>query len=109
MAYTPSRFVGPQILTPLATVPLKTFANKAIIKNITVSNIYNGTLKYTLYIAPSGQDAQDYNKVFPEISITEKSFQNHDTTIVVNAGDKIYASASIPGGIVLTISGVDLA
>lgn len=108
MAYVPERFVGPLILTPLATTPLKVFTNKAIIKNIVVSNIYNGVLKYAIYIAPSGQDAQDYNKVFPDMSITDKTIESHDVTIVVNPGDTIYASASIPGGIVLTISGVEV-
>lgn len=108
MAYVPERFVGPLILTPLATTALKTFTNKAIIKNITVSNIYNGVLKYSIYIAPSGQDAQNYNQVFPDIAITEKTTDSKDVTIVVNPGDKIFASASIPGGIVLTISGVEI-
>lgn len=108
MAYIPERFVGPLMLTPLAVVPLKTFANKAIIKNITVSNVYNGVLKYAIYIAPSGQDAQDYNKVFPDIAISEKSSSSRDVTIVVNPGDKIFASASIPNGVVLTISGVEI-
>lgn len=108
MAYVPERFVGPLILTPLATTPLKTFSNKAIIKNIVVSNVYNGTLKYAIYVAPSGQDAQDYNKVFPDIAITDKSTQSYDVTIVVNPGDRIFASASIPGGVVLTISGVEV-
>jgi hypothetical protein len=39
MAYEPQRFVGPLILSQLATTPLKTFTNKAIIKNIIVSKI----------------------------------------------------------------------
>ena len=108
MAYVPERFVGPLILTPLATTPLKVFTNKAIIKNIAVSNVYNGVLKYAIYIAPSGQDAQSYNKVFPDMAITDKTIESHDVTIVVNPGDRIYASASIPGGIVLTISGVEV-
>lgn len=108
MAYVPERFVGPLILTPLATTPLKVFTNKAIIKNIVVSNVYNGVLKYSIYIAPAGQDAQSYNKVFPDMAITDKTIESHDVTIVVNPGDTIYASASIPGGIVLTISGVEV-
>jgi hypothetical protein len=108
MAYNPERFVGPELLTQLATVPLVVFENKAIIKNITVSNILNGIVKYSIFIAPSGQDAQNYNLLFPEISLREKSIDSQNVTIVVNPGDKIYASASIPGGIVLTISGVEV-
>ena len=108
MAYVPERFVGPLLLTPLATTPLKVFTNKAIIKNVVVSNVYNGVLKYAIYIAPSGQDAQDYNKVFPDMAINDKTINSFDVTIVVNPGDTIYASASIPGGILLTISGVEV-
>lgn len=108
MAYVPERFVGPLILTPLAVTPLKVFTNKSIIKNITISNIYNGVLKYSVYIAPAGQDAQSYNQVFPDIAISEKTVDSKDVTIVVNPGDTIFASASIPGGIVLTISGVEI-
>ena len=108
MAYEPQRFVGPLILTQLATTPLKTFANKAIIKNVIVSNIYNGTLLYSIYIAPAGEDAQNYNKVFPDLTATEKSITSHDVTLVVNPGDQIFAQASIPGGILLTISGVEV-
>lgn len=108
MAYEPQRFVGPLILTQLATTALKTFSNKAIIKNIIVSNIYNGTLKYSIYVAPVGEDAQNYNKVFPDMTAPEKSVISHDVTIVVNPGDKIFAQASIPGGILLTISGVEV-
>jgi len=108
MAYEPQRFVGPLILTQLATTPLKTFTNKAIIKNIIVSNIYNGTLIYSIYVAPAGEDAQNYNKVFPDMVATEKNIISHDVTIVVNPGDRIFAQASIPGGILLTISGVEV-
>jgi hypothetical protein len=108
MAYEPQRFVGPLILTQLATTPLETFANKAIIKNIIVSNIYNGTLKYSIYVAPAGEDAQNYNKIFPDMTAPEKSIISHDVTIVVNPGDQIFAQASIPGGILLTISGVEV-
>ena len=42
------------------------------------------------------------------MAITDKTIQSHDVTIVVNPGDTIYASASIPGGILLTISGVEV-
>ena len=42
------------------------------------------------------------------MAITDKTIESHDVTIVVNPGDRIYASASIPGGIVLTISGVEV-
>ena len=108
MAYVPERFVGPLILTQLSTTPLKTFANKAIIKNIIVSNIYNGTLLYSIYVAPAGEDAQNYNKVFPDLTAPDKSITSHDVTIVVNPGDRIFAQASIPGGILLTISGVEV-
>jgi hypothetical protein len=38
----------------------------------------------------------------------EKSIISHDVTIVVNPGDRIFAQASIPGGILLTISGVEV-
>jgi hypothetical protein len=108
MAYEPQRFVGPLILSQLATTPLKTFSNKAILKNIIVSNIYNGTLIYSIYVAPAGEDAQDYNKVFPDMTATEKSIISHNVTIVVNPGDRIFAKASIPGGILLTVSGVEV-
>lgn len=106
MAYTPTRFVGPIFLATLPTAPLATFTQSGIIKNVTISNVLDGPLTYELWLTSSSQDAQDYNKIMPDLIAQGKSFDSKDLTIVVNAGDKLYATGSIPNGILLTVSGV---
>jgi hypothetical protein len=106
MAYVPTRFVGPIFLATLPTAPLITFSQSGIIKNITVSNILDGPLTYNLWLANSSQDAQDYNRLLPDQISQGKSFSSSELTLVVNSGDKLYVTGSIPNGLVFTASGV---
>lgn len=106
MAYTPTRFVGPIFLATLPTAPLITFTQSGIIKNLTISNVLDGPLTYNVWLATSSQDAQDYNKILPDLISQGKSFNSSELTLVVNSGDKLYATGSIPNGLLLTASGV---
>lgn len=106
MAYTPIRFAGPVFLATLPTAPVATFSQSGILKNITISNVLDGPLTYTLWLASSSQDAQDYNKILPDLISGGKSFNSTELTLVVNNGDKLYATASIPNGLLFTASGV---
>lgn len=108
MSYSPARFFGPQTVTPLATVPVKVFENKGIIKNILLSNITSGQIRYAVYLAPAGSDAQSWNKIYPDLSIPEKTVENKEMSLVVNAGDKLYITAAVPNSIIATVSGVEL-
>jgi len=106
MAYTPTKFAGPVFLTTLPTSPVATFSQSGIIKNLTISNILDGPLTYNVWLASSSQDAQDYNRIMPDLISGGKSFTSTELTLVVNAGDKLYATGSIPQGLLITVSGV---
>lgn len=108
MAYTPKRFVGPKFLVPLATTPVITFSKPGIIKQIMFSNVFSGDLLYNLYLAKSGEDAQEFNKIIPQGNAPAASITLIDLALVVNAGDKIYCTAAVPNGLILTISGVEI-
>jgi hypothetical protein len=109
MAYVPVRIVGPQFLVPLATAgPIKTFTTKTIIKNIMFSNIFSGDLLYNVYLAKAGEIAQDFNKIIPQGKAPAASLSLIDLTLVVNPGDKLYATGSVPNGLLITISGVEV-
>lgn len=108
MSYNPVRFFGPQTLVPLPTNPVETFANKGIIKNILISNLTSGLIRYSIYLAPSGSDAQSWNKIYPDQFITERSTENIDLSLVVNPGDRLYMTAAVPDSLIATVSGVEL-
>jgi len=42
----------------------------------------------------------------PDLISGGKSFTSTELTLVVNAGDKLYATGSIPQGLLITVSGV---
>lgn len=106
MAYTPTKFAGPVFLATLPTAPVATFTQSGIIKNLTISNVLDGPLTYNVWLTTSSQDAQDYNRIMPDLIAGGKSFTSTELTLVVNAGDKLYATGSIPSGLLLTLSGV---
>ena len=108
MSYVPARFFGPQTVIPLPTNPVKVFENKGIIKNILLSNITSGQIRYSVYLAPAGSDAQSWNRIYPDLSIPEKTVENKEMSLVVNAGDKLYIIAAVPNSIIATVSGVEL-
>ena len=108
MAYVPERFHGPEFLSDRFVDPIKTFDNKAIIKQLMVSNVTNGLVRYEIYLASADQDAQVYNKIFPDLFVEKLNTEILDLALVVNPGDRIFAKANIPSSILLTISGVEV-
>lgn len=108
MAYIPQRFVGPEYLPDNLVEPIITFTNKAIIKDVMVSNLSNGLVRYEIYLATAGQDAQRYNKIYPDLFINQLSVDTTKMSLVVNPGDKLYAKANIPNTVLATISGVEI-
>lgn len=108
MTYNPVRFYGPATLIPLPTNPVKVFANKGIIKNIMITNITSGLVKYSVYLAPVGTDAQTWNKIFPDQFVAERTTEIRDLSLVVNAGDRLYITGAIPESLIATVSGVEI-
>lgn len=109
MAYIPTRFFGPATLVPLSTNPIKVFENKGIIKSILISNITSGLIRYSIFLAPAGSTAQDWNEIYADQFIGERTVENKDMSLVVNPGDKLYMIASIPDSVIATVSGVEVA
>lgn len=107
MAYNPSRFIGPVLLTTTNT-NLKTFTNKAIVKSIFTANTFNGPISFSLYLVPSGQTPGQGNKIFGEVLLSENTSKSTETTLILNAGDSIWASANVTGGVSLMVSGVEI-
>ena len=107
MAYSPSRFIGPVLLTTTNS-SLKTFANKAIIKSIFTANTFNGPIAFSLYLVANGQTPGLSNRIFGDVLIAENTSKSTETTLVMNAGDSLWASANVSGGVSIMVSGVEI-
>ena len=107
MAYNPSRFIGPVLLTTTNT-SLKTFTNKAILKSIFTANTFNGPISFSLYLVPVGQTPGLNNRIFGDVLISENTTKTTETTLVVNAGESIWAVANVTGGLSMMVSGVEI-
>lgn len=107
MAYSPSRFIGPVSLTTSNTV-LKTFTYKSIIKSIFTANNYNGPIAFSLYLVPQGGTPSNGNRIFGDVLLAENSSKSTETTLILNPGDAIWASANVTGGINIMVSGVEI-
>lgn len=107
MPYNPSRFVGPMLLTTTNT-SLKTFTNKSIVKSIFTANTFNGPIAFSLYLVPSGDAPGQGNRIFGDVLLLENTSKTTETTLVLNAGDQIWGSANVSGGVSIMISGVEI-
>jgi hypothetical protein len=107
MAYNPSRFIGPVLLTTTNT-SLKTFTNRAIVKSILTANTFNGPIAFSLYLVPVGQTPSAANRIFGDVLLSENTTKSTDTTLVINAGESLWASANVTGGVSIMISGVEI-
>jgi len=107
MAYNPSRFIGPVLLTT-ANTSLKTFTNKAIIKSILTANTFNGPIAFNLYLVPVGQTPAISNRIFADVLLAENTTKSTDTTLVINAGESLWASANVTNGVSIMVSGVEI-
>jgi hypothetical protein len=107
MAYNPSRFIGPVLLTT-ANTNLKTFTNKAIVKSILTANTFNGPIAFSLYLVPVGSTPSAANRIFGDVLLAENTTKSTDTTLVINAGEALWASANVTGGVSMMISGVEI-
>ena len=107
MAYNPSRFIGPVLLTTTNT-NLKTFTNKAIVKSIFTANTFNGPIAFSLYLVPVGETPGLNNRIFGDVLIAENVTKSTETTLIVNAGESIWASANVTGGVSIMVSGVEV-
>lgn len=107
MAYNPSRFIGPVALTTTNT-NLKTFTYKSIIKSIFTANNFNGPIAFSLYLVPVGGTPNNGNRIFGDVLLAENTSKSTETTLILNAGDAIWASANVSGGINIMVSGVEI-
>ena len=105
MAYTPTRFVGPTLLTATAS-PLYTFPSSAIIKEMLISNISNGLLSFSMWLVPNGATSADQYKILGDIQIDGNTTVILDMAQVANANESIYAVANVNSFINVCISGV---
>lgn len=78
----------------------------AIIKNINICNTGNSSVISNIHIIPSGGSIAANNQIFSNLSILSGETITYDTSIVMNAGSKIYTTSSA-GTVTLVISGVD--
>ena len=107
MAYNPNRFIGPVLLSTTNT-NLKTFTNKAIVKSIFTANTFNGPIAFSLYLVPVGQTPGLSNRIFGDVLLAENTSRSTETTLIVNAGESIWASANVTGGVSIMVSGVEI-
>jgi hypothetical protein len=107
MAYNPSRFIGPVLLTTSNT-SLKTFTNKAIVKSILTANTFNGPIAFSLYLVPVDSTPSASNRIFADVLLAENTTKSTDTTLVINAGEALWASANVTGGVSIMVSGVEV-
>ena len=107
MAYNPSRFIGPVLLSTTNS-NLKSFTNKAIVKSIFTANTFNGPIAFSLYLVPSGQTPGLSNRIFGDVLLAENTSRSTETTLIVNAGESIWASANVAGGVSIMVSGVEV-
>ena len=107
MAYNPNRFIGPILLNTTNT-SLKTFTNKGIVKSIFTANTFNGPIAFSLYLVPVGQTPGLSNRIFGDVLLAENTSKSTETTLIVNAGESIWASANVTGGVSIMVSGVEI-
>jgi len=107
MPYNPSRFIGPVLLSTTNT-NLKTFNNKSIIKTIFTANTFNGPIAFSLYLVPVGQTPGLGNRIFGDVLILENTSKSTESTLVINAGESIWGSANVSGGLSIMVSGVEV-
>lgn len=107
MAYNPSRFIGPVALTTTNT-NLKTFTYKSIIKSIFTANNNQGPIAFSLYLVPAGGTPNNGNRIFGDVLLAENTSKSTETTLILNAGDSLWASANVSNGINIMVSGVEV-
>jgi hypothetical protein len=107
MAYNPNRFIGPVLLTTTNT-SLKTFTYKGIVKSIFTANTFNGPIAFSLYLVPVGQTPGLSNRIFGDVLLAENTSRSTETTLIVNAGESIWAVANVTGGVSIMVSGVEI-
>jgi hypothetical protein len=78
----------------------------AIIKNINICNTGASTVTSNIHLIPSGGSITANNQIFSNITNLSGETIVYDTSIVMNAGSKIYITSSA-ATITLIISGVD--
>lgn len=105
--YSPQRFGDPTTLTT-TPVNLYTFDQKSIIKQLLVSNIFNGLLTFSMYLVPAGQVLKEQYKVFGDVQVDANTVLTIDLNQVVYSGESIYVHANVANGLNVIISGVEI-
>ena len=105
--YSPQRFGDPTTLTT-TPVNLYTFDQKSIIKQLLVSNIFNGLLTFSMYLVPAGQVLKEQYKVFGDVQVDANTVLTIDLNQVVYSGESIYVHANVANGLNIIISGVEI-
>ena len=105
--YSPQRFGDPTTLTT-TPVNLYTFDQKSIMKQLLVSNIFNGLLTFSMYLVPAGQVLKEQYKVFGDVQVDANTVLTIDLNQVVYSGESIYVHANVANGLNVIISGVEI-
>jgi hypothetical protein len=78
----------------------------AIVKNINICNTGNSTVTSNIHIIPAGSSVLSNNQIFSNLSILSGETITYDTSIVMDAGSKIYITSNV-ATVSLVISGVN--
>jgi hypothetical protein len=105
--YSPQRFGDPTTLTT-TPVNLYTFDQKSIIKQLLVSNIFNGLLTFSMYLVPSGQVLKEQYKLFGDVQVDANTVLTIDLNQVVYSGEALYVHANVANGLNVVLSGVQI-
>ena len=105
--YSPQRFGDPATLTT-TPVNIYTFNEKSIMKQLLVSNIFNGLLTFSLYLVPAGQVLKEQYKLFGDVQVDANTVLTIDLNQVVFDGESLYAHANVANGLNMIISGVEI-
>lgn len=105
--YSPQRFGDPTTLTT-TPVNIYTFNEKSIMKQLLVSNIFNGLLTFSLYLVPAGQVLKEQYKLFGDVQVDANTVLTIDLNQVVFDGESLYAHANVANGLNMIISGVEI-
>lgn len=105
--YVPARFGDPTTLTA-NPVNVYTFDQISILKQLLVSNVFNGLLTFSMYLVPAGMTLQDKYKIFGDVQVDGNTVLTIDLNQVTYPGEQLYASANVANGLNFIISGVEI-
>lgn len=109
-----SLFVNKKLANPilLTTSPQAFYtvpaSRSTIVTVLTLSNSSSGSVDVSVNLVPSGDIPQLSNALISSARMDANQVANFNFGQILNAGDAVYASASVPNVITMHGSGIDI-